>query len=62
MSAARKPARLDRFVDLILRRRWLTVALASAVMVLMSSGGSLHYHDERLPDDVQRGQPGVGRL
>ena len=38
MSASRKPARLDRFVDLILRRRWSTVALASAVMVLMSGG------------------------
>ena len=38
MSAAGKPARLERFIDLILRRRWSTVALASVLMVAMSGG------------------------
>ena len=38
MSAASKPARLDRIVDLILGRRWSTVALATAVMLLMTGG------------------------
>ena len=38
MSAATKPARLDRFADLILGRRWSTVALATAVMLLMTGG------------------------
>ena len=38
VSAAVSYPRLESFIDFVLRRRWLVIALSASVMLLMTAG------------------------